>query len=283
MTVSRASILADFAASERKTRRRLLIALHPATWRARWKAWFASREVFWGLAIGRSGTTFLSHLLDSAAGARVRHEPRREDVDAYRRACASSDAAVRYLVGFALPDVYLRERSSSPEVYGEVNSYLRRHAGALREVLPEVRIFHLVRDGRDVVRSMYSRPTLTPEDEATAHLLRNADGPTGGSDGRPSRFDWLCWYWTRENAYLRRHAEWTVRFEDLLRDYDHFRARLTGPLGLRIDRPTWSAAVSRPVHATESHELPPPPEWSADRTRRFWEICGDEMERYDYT
>lgn len=269
--------MGDLAAAGMLTRRRLLVALHPATWRQRWKGWFADRGAVWGLSIGRSGTSFLAGLLNSAEGARVRHEPRREDVDAFRRACSSPESAVAYLAGFALPDVYLRERSPSPEIYGEVNSYLRRHAAALRRLLPHATVFHLVRDGRDVVRSMYSRSTLTPEDDATSHLLRHGDLPE-----TESRFDWLCWYWKRENAHLRQHAEWTVRLEDVLDSFGHFRECLADRLGLVIDRETWSSAVSRPENVTEDHELPPPSHWSSSRKRRFWTLCGDEMDRYGY-
>lgn len=274
--------MADLAAAGFPTRRRLVVALHPASWMLRWKRWVVGREVFWGLAIGRSGTRFLAGLLDAAKGARVRHEPRREDVEAYRRAWMAPASTPRYLVGFALPDIYLRERGSEPDVYGEVNSYLRRHAGALRRVLPHARMFHLVRDGRDVVRSMYARDTLTSEDEATAHLLRRAEGPADGPGGPASRFEWLCWYWKRENAYLRRNTGWTLRLEDLVDDYAHFRDRLASPLGLEIDRETWADAVSRPENVTDSHELPPPAKWSNGRKRRFREICGAEMERYGY-
>lgn len=264
------------------TRRRLRVALHPATWTGRWRRWFAERRSFWGLALGRSGTSFLADLLARAEGARVRHEPRGEDLGAWRRARSSPEAAAPYLERFALPDVYLRERDADPETYGEVNSYLRRHADALRSVLPGTRVFHLVRDGRDVVRSMYARATLTPEDEATAGLLASGelDGPAAG--GEPTRFERLCRYWRDENAWLRERTECTVRLEDLVEDYGRFREELLEPLGLEVGHAAWSETVDRPANVTEEHELAPPEAWSGERARRFWEVCGEEMERYGY-
>jgi len=57
--------------------------------------WIASKKFFFILALGRSGTTFLAHLLNLSSDAVVFHEPIRSDVDAYRRAFFSPDDAER--------------------------------------------------------------------------------------------------------------------------------------------------------------------------------------------
>ena len=113
--------------------------------------WIASKKFFFILAIGRSGTTFLSHLLNLSADAVVFHEPARSDIDAYRRAFFSPDDAERYIASFRKKEIYLRTRMKEFTVYGEVNSLLRRHVHALSRHFPAAGFLHVVRDGRDVV------------------------------------------------------------------------------------------------------------------------------------
>src|SRR5215204_3331714 len=124
--------------------------------------WIASKKFFFILALGRSGTTFLAHLLNMASNALVFHEPIRSDIDAYRRAFFSPDEAERYIASFRKKEMYLRTRTKDFRVYGEVNSLLRRHYDALSRHFPAAGFLHMVRDGRDVVRTMMSTDALRP-------------------------------------------------------------------------------------------------------------------------
>src|SRR5919107_733518 len=63
--------------------------------------WIASKRFFFILAIGRSGTTFLPHVLNQCPDAAVFHEPIKSDIDAYRRAFFSPAEAERFVASIS--------------------------------------------------------------------------------------------------------------------------------------------------------------------------------------
>ena len=84
------------------------------------------------------------------------------DIDAYRRAFFRPEDAERYIASFRKKEMYLRTRLADFTIYGEVNSLLRRHLHALSHHFPAAGFLHMVRDGRDVVRTMMSTDALAP-------------------------------------------------------------------------------------------------------------------------
>lgn len=247
-------------------------------------AWAREVNVFFVLALGRSGTAFLAHLLNQVAGAHVVHEPIGEDFIAHQHAFHDPDAARRYVRRFRKKDVFLRTRSAQPPMttYGEVNSALRRHARALADAFPGAALFHLVRDGRDVVRSMSARRTMTPEDKNTSMIRPRPDDPWADQWAQMDRFARLCWYWQVENAYLRQNIERTVQFEAVLASYDYFCEHLLEPAGLQLPPSVWEEAVNRPRNVTKEHALPPWEQWTPAQKETFRAICGEEMRKNGY-
>lgn len=244
--------------------------------------WIAGKRFFFILAIGRSGTTFLSHLLDMAAGALVVHEPARSDIDAYRRAFFSPDDAERYIARFRKKEIHLRTRRRDFTVYGEVNSLLRRHLHALRRHFPAAGFLHLVRDGRDVVRTMMSTAALTPGDMWTSWLRPAESDPFYAQWPTMDRFAKLCWYWRVENEYLRAGIGNTVRFEELVRDYECLEQRVLGPFGLDLPLSVWKQQAGVQRNPTATYRIPHWRDWDAAMTRTFETICGDEMRANGY-
>lgn len=150
--------------SQSHRRERLWTRLHFWVRERQVDEWAERTNVFFVLALGRSRTSVLAHLLDKAPGAEVFHEPVRSDCVAYRRAFHEPPRAKEYDNGFRKKEIYLRARGRPLESYGEVNSVLGRHAVALQEAFPNSTLFHLIRDGRDVIRSMMARKTMGPAD-----------------------------------------------------------------------------------------------------------------------
>ena len=124
-------------------------------------AWTKDWQFFFIIGVGRSGTVFLSNLLNQAPGAYVFHEPVFEDFIAEVFGHYSSKSSARYIRNFRKKEVYARMRDTAAGVYGEVNGALRCHVDALNVAFPSATFLHLVRDGRDVVRSHMSRRTMT--------------------------------------------------------------------------------------------------------------------------
>jgi hypothetical protein len=204
------------------------------------------------------------------------------DFLAYAAAFHHPDLALAYLERFRLKEVYVRTRGKAMKIYGEVNSVLRRHAHALGQVFPQSARLHLVRDGRDVVRSMMSRRTLSPGDPVTVLVSPHEDDPWAETWPQMNRFERLCWYWTTENRFLRRSLDHTVQLEAAVADYDYFATHLLAPLGLDIPRHAWIAVRERPKNVTQRYRIPHWSDWEHERKEIFEGICGEEMRENGY-
>ena len=246
------------------------------------EAWQERTSIFFVLAIGRSGSMFLSHLLCRSPDASVFHEPVLADFAAYPRAYFDEEAAESYIRRFRKREIYLRLRGEEVRTYGEVNTNLRRHCKVLRREFTNSTLLHLVRDGRDVVRSMMSRRTFQPWDPVTSLIHPKEEDPWRSAWPRMSRFERCCWYWLVENRYLRTCADKTVQFENLLSDYGYLQRSILDPLSLHIPRDQWRSAVNRPENATKRYRIPHWSHWDADMRDAFDTICGEEMQRNGY-
>mgnify|MGYP000512911321 CR=1 FL=1 len=243
---------------------------------------FKKIKIFFILSIGRSGTKWLANLLNKDPKALVVHEPFVETIP-HQKAFWSSKEAERYILKFRRKEIYLRIRNLKISVYGEVNSYLRRHCEALKKVFPNAIILHLVRDGRAVVRSMYSRETMLPNAYDTKYIHPKPNDPYYRKWKKMTRFEKLCWYWTVENEYLYECCNGKIiQFEKILSDYEYFKERILQPLGLRIPRKIWEKEVNKPRNPSLYYRLPHWKAWSKWMKEKFEEICGDVMRKCGY-
>lgn len=264
-------------------RDRARVARESAGQEASIEAWLSQHHLFFGFGLFRSGTTFLSHALDTLAhGAQVRHEPNVCDYISYADVLTNPGAAGNYLRPYRLAETWVRMRSINCSVYGEVNPYLRRHAGALRVALPAAPMFHLVRDGRGVVRSLLSRELFARHDPMAA-LIR----PPVGDAYAPrwasmSRFEKLCWLWQADNRYLRQTVDRVVQFERLLDDYQYLCERVLAHIGLDISADSWALATQSIVNPTPGYTAAAWQNWPAGQREAFERICGQEMAACGY-
>ena len=139
--------------------------------------WYRSIHMFFGLGIVRSGTTFLANLLNREIPDTVTlHEAVIDDYWSYRRAFYSEAEAHQYVRDFRRPEIFLRLRGAKIRAYGEINPFLRRHAGALKKVFPTAYFFHVTRDGRDVVRSIMQKGYFGTKDPVFRPLIHPSPG-----------------------------------------------------------------------------------------------------------
>ena len=174
------------------------------------------------LAMGRSGTMWTANALRSAAGLDARHE-----------------TAVEWSGGLMFGDV-------------EVNSFFWNLVPEIRTAHPGAPLVHLVRDGRDVVRSVLSRK---PGMEVGV----------------------ACEEWRRRNHYLRKMVGTANRFrlENLTERFSVFES-MACVLGGAPNFLEWEAARSR-VANPSTGLIPPFGEWPKDDRDVFWSICEAEM------
>ena len=258
-------------------------------------------KFFFVLALGRSGTALIADLLSHSEDqeVRVNHEPSPIDPKLMcLRYSGSFDDALDGMLRKRFQEVLANDADRS--IYGEVNSYLRYESRWLRKTFSPA-ILHLVRDGRDFVRSAYTRTVYTPWEEHLP-IVPKDDDPYAAHWSHMDRFEKLCWYWRHTNEMLQRDIADHVRLEDVLESYEHARNQLIEPLGLEIPFETWRSAVERPKNTSKQNiraqklrnfllrrhrpRFQPLPHWSrwdSEKKRRFWEICGDVMQSLGYS
>jgi hypothetical protein len=244
--------------------------------------WVKDWKFFFILGMGRSGTSFMADFLDHAPGAHVFHEPVLEDFYAHARAHYDSLEARRYIEGFRRTEIYTRMRNFPSGIYGETNSLLRCHAEALAVTFPQSTILHIVRDGRDVVRSQVSRGTLTLHNPFSMSMHPTNSDPWKEKWPGMDRFARLCWFWQEENRRLRLATKQTVQFEKILAGYDYFAEQVLQPCGIHIEKKDWEATIKTPRNVSKEFTMPKWDKWTAQQQQTFREICGAEMEKCGY-
>jgi len=247
------------------------------------REWFDRRRIFFGFAIFRSGTAFLATFLNKVLpDAVVEHEANVNDYWYYHLALRSEEEAERYIRDFRMAEIYSRMHRRPEGLYGEINPYLRRHYKALRKELPRAKFFHLVRDGREVVRSIMSREILDKADPL-GYLTQPPSGdPYAERWKGMSRFERICWLWQSDNKYLRENVGLTLRFERLITDYDYFRTKLTEHLGIEVSQEIWQRYTRRIGNPTQVFRMDRWSQWSDSEREQFRTICGEEMRACGY-
>lgn len=248
----------------------------------RLSAWQEEKNLFFILGMGRSGTNFLADMLSRCPGSLVYHEPFVEDFNAFVEAHSSEERALKYFQDFRLGKIEEVVRARGIQHYGEVNSALRFHAKALKAVLPNAKLLHLVRDGRDVVRSVMERKHYTAG--ATSHhdLKPLPSDPLYEDWDHLSRFEKVCWLWADANRRLAEDVPHRIAFEKLVSSYDYFRENLLEQIGLEMDKAAWNKAAKAPTNVTKKFSYPHWKTWDVAQRAAFDAICGEQMARYGY-
>ncbi len=241
--------------------------------------------------MGRSGTTFLSHLLHGIPGVEAHHEYVGDKwFPVLGRYVCSESYAVPYLQRCKAA---LDDSLSADKTFVDVNSYLRYSVPALKQVFDGCVVYHLVRDPQRVVPSLYVR-----RGESIAHSM-----PVEDDDIRwlldADKFEQVCWTWADTTRRLLNQDTRLLQFERLISDYDYLDERLLGPLNLSLSKADWLAKKDTRVNKTRSKlfrylyaklknknfvedSLPPYPEWSDAQKQRFEQICGQMRHRVGY-
>lgn len=240
--------------------------------------------------MGRSGTAFLAQMLGSVSDVRAKHEQ-----IGHREYCVLSWCMQRdeYAVPFLEREKECIERSAPVPWFVDVNSYLRYSVDALRIVFRPAAVFHLVRDPRDVVRSIYLR-----RDERHVQVVPK-DGATLRRWLREDKFYRVCWNWADATGRLMEQGARLLQFERVTNDYGYLRDQLLEPLAWNLSEAAWHASRKTKVNRTrgafyrlayarlkgkafERRPLGPYSMWSDSQKEVFREVCGPIMEPLGY-
>jgi hypothetical protein len=241
----------------------------------------SGREIFFILGMGRSGTTFISALLEKSHEISSFHESF-GDRDALVNAYWNKIDAREYVCGYRKALICSRLLLSKQKKYCEVNSYLRYHVDYLKEAFCS-KVFHLVRDGRLVVRSMMNRKTLSGNDKGHSDLLSpQADDPLSINWSHLDRFQRVCWYWNHANTFLLDRNLLKIRLEDVTESYELLKNQVLSPLGISIPYRTWKEETHLPKNIGTNKIFPGWTRWTLKQKKNFEVICGKTMEKLGY-
>ncbi len=245
--------------------------------------WYKDRDIFFGFSSIRSGTVFIANILATETkNAHIEHEANIDDYWHYPKAIGNDEEASNYINNYRLKEIPTRANRKCT-YYGEVNPFLRLHCKAIKTALPKAKLFHIVRDGRQVVRSIMSREILGRKDPFKNLISPPSNDPYARRWSKMERFERVCWQWQYENHFIRNHVPHFIRFEDLLVDYDYFKANLLDYLDIHISMVTWKRYVDRPINITPNYQMGPWETWSDNDQKIYEEYCSKEMQQYGYS
>jgi len=158
--------------------------------------------------------------------------------------------------------------------YVESSWFLCSLGAVLKDVFPGCRLIHLVRDGRDFVRSGMARPWFKNDRKYLAKpwsWSRDRWHPPPQANSRIAKIAWL---WAAQQNSIAAHADSVLRLEDLIAD-----GLVLSDLGLPM-----STRVLLPrMNATENHVIPRWPDWTAPMRADFDRWASPVLARYGYS
>lgn len=246
-------------------------------------------SMFFMLGNGRSGTQLISTLLNSIPNCKVFHEPDfREDVGTMESLRKNPEEAIEYWKKFRCRRIHKRWKSKPGyKYYGEVNGTIRYQARAIQHLFPRSVIFHLVRDGRDYVRSVMGMPEFYNDGSKGAFALEPLPGdPYYDAWNGMSRFEKVCWSWREANQNLSEIVppHRVIKLERIAKDYEYTKNIFNRELGILIPLQTWQETTNRKSsNSSRKYDFQSWRDWPRSQLDTFNEICGDMMEKLGYT
>lgn len=258
------------------------------------------------LSTGRTGTVYISSLLDQVKGVISAHEPKPSRVlNAWTTAFLEGKVSDKFMAA-ALAGKRQKLGRRHQDIYVEMNNFVAGFAAAADETFTNTKIIHIVRDPRDFITSLTNRG-----DNDGIRLLFNkyvpywAYVPKGAKKRNLTAVSRAAYRWVAINEYLndwgKQHADkyQLFKFEDILSHADPKKIDpVLSAIGLtksQINKLNYSptsrykkarfSPIDRPIDAnnTSSRQIMAKwPEWSDADKRLVAKICGPLMKTYGY-
>jgi hypothetical protein len=241
------------------------VLMHPEYWRG-------PQRLYFFLSTARSGSKWLSRVLNEATSVKSKHEfmlnhrYQNETLASEHRTGAGfadlmdRQAEVKRLVEEAGEWI---ERQTHD--YAEVNVYLPHVLQSVKDVFPEAVLVHLHRDPAEVVQSIINRDWYdTPEDNR--HPRMDVPGWK-----RLSQFEKSCWYVTKTNQLLSEQCHIELRFATMVANRGYLASTLKS-IGVAYYPRLARDAFSEVVDPTRSADMPSYRMWSEDEKATFHRV-----------
>lgn len=254
---------------------RHVVLIHPVWWRGEKKQYFF-------LSTARSGSLWLSNVIDRATNCKGVHEFTfnhrfendepvldKRTTDDFQSLCDDRPAALQLL------RQSLRWMRQQPGDVAEANVYLEPFLTELRELAPNAVFIHLHRDGRDVVRSILNRGWYDNPDDHKHRALPIENW------NRLTRFERACWYWRYTNEMIAPFATNRLRFEKMVSDVDYLSDQLAR-YGIILHPLLAERVFHERVNASKVADVPAHEQWSSEYQKTFTQICGAVQQMLGY-
>ena len=245
-----------------------------------------SEELVFVLSTGRAGSKSIAGMFNSHPDMECRHESVRQLIQLstlYAEGIISKDKMRAILVHVFT----VKKLSGEVNLTAESDQRLWNLIDLIHEILPGAKFIHLVRNGRDTVRSTNARHWFHEDD---VHVNRSMwakyrlNGMNLGVESwkEMSAFQKNCWYWQYINvnvseaiSQLPDHLTFTVQLESLENEkVDLFKFLGVSEGGIRLKKENAVKSVNKNDY-DES--------WSPEENNQFREICGSAMNKFGYS
>lgn len=179
--------------------------------------------------------------------------------------------------------------------YIESNSRLFPLIPVIRKICENYKVVHIIRDGRDWVRSVLPRSCYRREDPFQRLSADEfPEDPYFTKWDKMSRFEKICWLWVKMDRFIydsikEDKKSITIKFEDIFdaeRDYIGMRKIIDfldldpeKSIGLKNEK--FNRFMRRKINVTK-YPRPHWRNWSIINKEAFLEICGAHMKLYEY-
>lgn len=242
-----------------------------------------SIKIIFATGMGRSGSTFLANLVNQSENASGVHE---YFADKFFQGLSYYSPNHPHLAA------HLREREAALREQGvelvvDADPFLRYGVHTVKELWPDAPLFHLARNGRKVIASMYQRTSYSSREKRQPILPLTPeeyhDWPSF------SRFEKLCWYWADAIRTMTDAGLPLLRLEDITTDFQLLDERFLSPCGIKLSKKKWESMRSHRAN-TNRFKLkylvrgkPEVLQWDARKEQRFQDLCGTAMEQLNYS
>ncbi len=246
------------------------------------------------LSTGRVGTQTLAALCGLSENVRAHHEPEPRLFALGKLAHAAGSSAASdgtLLEGFRLARAALLEEArSSGRGYVETSPQVTFLARVIRELVPDARLIHVVRDPRDVVRSGMRRGWYAGARGDESRIVPGPDDPHAASWEAMSPFEKNLWLWAETNRFILELASGLpgpapvlIHSEQLTAGEPPALERLYDTLGADVPRRAQIEAVlAQRMNAQTRGSFPPWDAWTPDQREATRRIAGPVAERLGY-
>lgn len=251
----------------------------------------ADKTLCFILSTGRTGTTFLGNkFFPSFENVTSFHEPQPDFFDLGVKMARGelSDLRAARIIEPNRRWILNKMEKLDNNVYVEANHYLFSLVSVLQKIYSDARFIHVVRDGRDFVRSAYNRnwySTNSRYDRITAR-----DFPEDSCYDRwakMTRFEKIAWHWQKKDRFIEKALEEVqqsvrVYFEsvfDAEKNYAGLRKMVNF---LNLDAGIINEIDLSKKRSTGSYQIPHWSDWDEDEIDKFKQIAGKRLQKHGY-